>query len=81
MNKIEVTNNIHYLPITPNQPFTYWKYIFQEWCRINKVPLFSYKLIVQIYEKLYTNIKSSITCASNLNMLINNNYIIICLKT
>jgi tRNA(Ile)-lysidine synthetase-like protein len=81
INKIEIINNVHYLPITPNQPFTYWKYIFQEWCRINKVPVFSYKLIVQIYEKLYTNIKSSITCASNLNMLINNNYIIICLKT
>jgi tRNA(Ile)-lysidine synthetase-like protein len=81
MSKIEVINNIHHLPITPNQSFTYWKYILQEWCHINNVSVFSYKLIGQIYEKLYTNTKCSITCNEKINMLINNNYIIICLKT
>ena len=80
LSKIEVINNIHHLPITPNQPFTYWKYIFQEWCHINNISVFSYKLIGQIYEKLYTNTKYSITCNEKINMLINNNYIIICLK-
>jgi tRNA(Ile)-lysidine synthetase-like protein len=77
---IKSENNIHYLVITPNQSFTYWKYIFHEWCHLNKIPVFSYKLIGQIYEKIYLNTKVSITCNQKISMLINNNYIIINVK-
>ena len=81
IKKIEIKDNNHFLPITPNQPFTYWKYIFQEWCYSNNIQVFSYKLIEQIYEKINKSKKYSITCNEKISMLINNNYIIICLKT
>jgi len=74
---IEVKDNIHYLPIINNQPFTYWKYILQEWCYINNMPLISYKLVQQIYEKLYLNKTSQISCNNKILISINNNYILI----
>jgi hypothetical protein len=79
MENIHIIDNTHYLPITPNQPFTYWKYILHEWCHMNKLPIISYKLIGQIYEKIYTGNKVTITCNSKLTILINNSYIIITL--
>jgi tRNA(Ile)-lysidine synthetase-like protein len=77
MENIHIIDNIHYLPITLNQSFTYWKYILHEWCHMNKLPIISYKLIGQIYEKIYTSNKVTITCNSKLSILINNPYLII----
>jgi len=57
MKTIIFQDNCYYLPKIINQSFTFWKYIFQEFCYQNKLPLISYKSICQIYEKLYiTNI-------------------------
>ena len=77
MKTIEVIENVHIFYITPNQSFTYWKYIFHEWCHINKLPLISHKVLKQIYEKLYlkSSEKVNITCNTNIKLIINNNYI------
>jgi len=80
MKTIEIKDSVHFLPITPNQPFTYWKYIFNEWCHINNLSTISYKLMVQIYDKIYLNQKINITCGEKLQLLINNNYIVVTIK-
>ena len=56
-------------------PFTFWKYIFHEWCHQNNIPLISYKLITQIYDKIYTNKDVKITCNNNLKVSINKGFI------
>jgi len=80
MKKIEIKGNIHFLPLLPNQSFTFWKYIFHEWCHTNKLPVISYKLMGQIYDKISTNSKVSITCNDKINMMINNDFIVIALR-
>ena len=55
MKTIELKNGMYYLPIIKNKPFTFWKYIFQEWCHINNIQVISYKLQYRIYEKLESN--------------------------
>jgi len=70
MRSIVVNDNTHILNIIPNQPFTIWKYIIHEWCHQNNVPLISHKVIKQIYEKLYVDMESNITCSSKLKATI-----------
>jgi len=65
MNTIKVKDNLHYLPKTKDQPISYWKYIFQEFCNKYKLSSISYKSLKQIYEKLYTASSNSITASSN----------------
>jgi tRNA(Ile)-lysidine synthase TilS/MesJ len=77
MSKIEFKNEMYYLPLVPGQPFTFWKYIFHEFCHLNNISLISHKLLSHIYEKLYSNNESSITCNSNIKLMIKNDYIII----
>jgi tRNA(Ile)-lysidine synthetase-like protein len=67
----------HYLLITPNQTFTYWKYILHEWCHINNMPLITHKLIKQIYEKICYGACTNISCNSKISMTLNDKFIII----
>jgi hypothetical protein len=62
------------------KPFTFWKYIFHEWCHKNKLPTISYKLMSQIYDKITNKSKVSITCNDKIQMILNETYIIIALK-
>lgn len=80
METIEIKENIHYLPIIHNKPFTFWKYIFHEWCHRNKLSTISYKLMNQIYDKISTKSKVNITCNDKIQMMLNDKYIIIALK-
>ena len=73
---IKVIDNIHYLPITPNQPITYWKYILQEWCHRNKFSQINYRLLSILYNKIYSTYKISICCSEKLKIIIDNNTLI-----
>jgi len=75
LNSIMFKDNKYYFEIRPNMPFTFWKYVFHEWCHQNNIPLISYKLITQIYEKIYTNKDVKITCNNNLKVSINKGFI------
>ena len=75
MKTIEVKDNTHYLPIIYNQSFTYWKYIFQEFCHQNKLNLITHKLIGQIYEKISNGSLSNITCNNKITMKLSNTHI------
>ena len=77
---IEIKDNVHYLPIIKDQPFTFWKYILLEWCRINNAPVISYKLLCQIYEKLNIDLSNKLTCNNNVSLTIKNNFIVITLR-
>jgi tRNA(Ile)-lysidine synthetase-like protein len=80
MKTIEIKDNIYFLPKTNDQPFTYWKYIFTEFCHQFKLPVFSHKSIVLIYEKLYPIKKMNTINISNIIVNITNDHIIISTK-
>lgn len=73
---IKVIDNIHYLPITPDQPLTYWKYILQEWCHRNKFSQINFRLLSILYNKIYSTYKISICCNEKLKIIIDNNTLI-----
>jgi len=75
MKTIIVKNSVHYLPIIKDQPFTYWKYIFQDFCHQNKLNLITHKLIGQIYEKICNGSISNITCNNKITMKLSNTHI------
>lgn len=80
MNTIKTKDNLHYLPKTKDQPFSYWKYIFQEFCQKYKLPSISHKSLKQIYDKLYTSSSNNITVSSNITITINEDQIILLVK-
>jgi tRNA(Ile)-lysidine synthetase-like protein len=75
MKTIKVKDKVHYLPITKDQSFTYWKYIFQEFCYQNKLPIITHKLIGQIFEKISNGSLSNITCNNKITMKLSNTHI------
>jgi tRNA(Ile)-lysidine synthase TilS/MesJ len=80
MNTIKIKDNLHYLPKTKDQPFSYWKYIFQEICHKYKLASISHKSLKQIYDKLYLSSSSNITVSSNITITINDDQIILMIK-
>jgi tRNA(Ile)-lysidine synthetase-like protein len=80
MNTIKIKDNLHYLPKTKDQPFSYWKYIFQEFCHKYKLASISHKSLKQIYDKLYTSSSNNITVSSNITITINEDQIILLVK-
>jgi len=78
---IVIKENEHYLPNTPNQTFTYWKYILHEWCHQNNIGKISHKLLLLIYDKICnTNVNEfMITCSDILKIKIIHKYIILIL--
>jgi len=77
MKTIVLKNNYHYLPIIPNQTFTFWKYILHEWCHQNKCALISHKLIKQIYDKISNENWTNITCSDKITMKLDKEFIMI----
>jgi len=74
---IVIKENQHYLPKIINQPFTYWKYIFHEWCHINNIGIIPHKLLSIIYDKINQNNTINITCSISLKITITDKFIII----
>jgi tRNA(Ile)-lysidine synthase TilS/MesJ len=83
INIIEKKDNNYYFPKLLNKPFTYWKYVFHEFCHVNNIPLISHKLLQQIYEKIYinTNINNNISINNKTSITINNDFIIYKIKS
>jgi len=83
INIIEKKDNNYYFPKLLNKPFTYWKYVFHEFCHVNNIPLISHKLLQQIYEKIYinSNINSNISINNKTSITINNDFIIYKIKS
>lgn len=77
MKTITSKENVHYLPLKLEQPFTFWKYVINEWCQCNNVPLITHKLVKQIYEKICHQSISNITCSNKITMSINKEFLII----
>jgi tRNA(Ile)-lysidine synthetase-like protein len=69
-------DNQYIFPKIKNQSFTFWKYVFHEFCHQNKIALISHKLIQRIYEKLYMKYCSNITINVNTILIINNEHMI-----
>jgi tRNA(Ile)-lysidine synthetase-like protein len=80
IESIIVKDNLHYLPKTKDQPFSYWKYIFQEFCHKYRLASITHKSLKQIYEKLYSSSSSNITVSNNISITINEDQIILLLK-
>ena len=68
--------NQYMFPKIKNQSFTFWKYVFHEFCHQNNTQLISHKLIQRIYEKIYFNQSSTITINVNTKLIINNEHMI-----